>query len=470
MTRERQSATSSSRTPSQVQVSTSTMSTEKSVEVALRSILFLAVFWFFWISLKAFPDLRDPRVLLPNLGGDRLNQATALLMAGSCAVFAVFGDPKRYLVLASPALVALLLWICISAILSPYPALALKKFVLACLIALQAATLLLLPISKRHFAALITIGIGATLLISYGGVALVPHLAVHQHTELLEPQLAGNWRGSFQHKNEAGTASILMMFFAIFIWRSGANLAGAALLTAAFVFLVGTGSKTPLALFAVTIFVSWMILTVQGTTAKVVLVTTLLAIVTLGTVGSALLPPIHSALQAIGIDATFTDRTSIWSYAIGEAMSRPILGHGFQSFWGTGDVFNSGSSIETWANRASNAHNAYVEAFLTIGAPGLFLILAWLVIQPAADLAKSQSRQADHPLNALFVNIWIYGLFSAALESVFFVGGGPVWITLLLAVFGLRYQASAALATHANDNKTSLQFAQTRLSSAGQAT
>ncbi|MEO1206382.1 MAG: O-antigen ligase [Pseudomonadota bacterium] len=424
---------------------TASASPEQAIEFVIRSALFLAVFWFFWISLKAFPDLRDPKVLLPNLGGDRLNQAAALLLAGSCLIYALLGNLNRYLLLASPALIALLIWIGLSAALSPYPALALKKFVLACLIALQAATLLLLPLSKRHFSGLLALGIGTTLIVSYVGVFTVPHLAVHQHTELLEPQLAGDWRGSFQHKNEAGTACILMMFIGLYVARAGAFLVGATLFVASTIFLIFTGSKTPLALFAVTLLASWLILNSRSPSGKVVLVSAGIGLLAFLTVGSALLPPVHATLQALGMDATYTDRTAIWSYAIGEAMSRPLLGHGFQSFWGTGDVFNSGSSIETWANRASNAHNAYIEAFLTIGAPGLILMLAWIVIQPALDLARAQAIGADHALNALFVNIWIYGLFSASLESVFFVGGGPVWITLLLALFGLRYQASARL-------------------------
>lgn len=415
-------------------------------EAIIRGALFLAVFFFFWISLKAFPDLRDPRVLLPNLGGDTINQAAALTLATLCLAYAVLGDMRRYLILLSVPFTALLVWMVISAGLSPYPALAAKKLVLAFLIALQAATLLLLPVSLRHFALLITVGLGTTLIISYIGILFWPHLAIHQPTEMVEPQLAGNWRGSFQHKNEAGTASILMIFFAIFIWRTRSALAGSLILGGAFLLLANTGSKTPMGLLALTLAISWLMLTASTAGAKVTIAVCLVAIPAAFTIGSAMVPAVHAAIGAIGLDPTFTDRTEIWQFAIGEALQRPIRGHGFQAFWGTGDVFNSGSSIETWANRATNAHNAYIEAFLLTGLPGLVLLLIWMVTQPAKDLARAQALGADHALNALYVNVWVYALLSASLESVFFVGGGPVWITTLIAIFGLRYQATSTLA------------------------
>lgn len=414
------------------------------LEIALRSALFLGVFWFFWISTKAFPDYSDPRVLLPSTGGDEFNQALALVFAGLCAIFALGVDARRYMIAFSLPLALTLGWIAVSAVLSPHAALALKKFALALLIILEAATLLLLPVSKRHFAILVAIGFGGTLAMSFFGIVFLPELAIHQPTDLLEPQLAGDWRGSFQHKNEAGNAAAMILFFAIFLCRSGFMISGSLIAAGATLLLIGSGSKTPMGMLGVALLATWAMLSVRTQFARLTIAALVVVVPASLTIGSAFIPALHSALGAIGIDPTFTDRTDIWRYAIGEAMSRPLLGHGFHAFWGTTDVFNSSS--ETWATKAVTAHSAFVDAFLQTGIVGLGLLLYWMVVTPALDLDRSRSTGGDRTLDALYTNIWVFMMLLASLESVFFVGGGPVWITTLLALFGLRYQGRARLA------------------------
>jgi hypothetical protein len=48
-------------------------------------------------------------------------------------------------------------------------------------------------------------------VLSYLGVLLVPHLAVHQASDLGEPELAGAWRGIYGHKNiAAGVTAVFV--------------------------------------------------------------------------------------------------------------------------------------------------------------------------------------------------------------------------------------------------------------------
>ena len=48
-------------------------------------------------------------------------------------------------------------------------------------------------------------GIAALVLLAvcYLGILLAPKLSIHLATDMQEPGLAGNWRGSFGHKNVA---------------------------------------------------------------------------------------------------------------------------------------------------------------------------------------------------------------------------------------------------------------------------
>jgi O-antigen ligase len=106
---------------------------------------------------------------------------------------------------------------------------------------------------------------------------------------------------------------------------------------------------------------------------------------------------------------------------------------------------NSGSAIETWAVKAANAHNGYLDMALSAGLPGLALFLVWFVVQPARDLARAAAAGADPLLSTFFVRIWVYAMLTGCLENPYFVGGGPIWITTLMAVLGLRLQARAVL-------------------------
>ncbi len=408
-------------------------------------LLFLAIFLFFWVSLEAFPDLADPRVLLPSAGGDVANQAAALLLSAAALLFALQNDARRFLLVLSPALVVLFLWMVVCAGLSDNAAQAGRKLVLAALIVLQASVLLLIPTSRRQFAALLAIGVSLSLALSLLGVILIPERAIHQVTELVEPQLAGAWRGVFAHKNVAGAACALMIVIGLFVRKAYDARAGWAIVVAGGTFLVLTGSKTPMGLLPISLLVAAAMLAAKTTWQRVAMALAVVSVANALTLGSALVPGIRSFIELFMTDATFTNRTSIWQFSISSLLGHPFTGFGFQAFWGTADVLNSGSSIETWAVKATNAHNGYLDMALNAGLPGLLLFVIWFVVQPARDLARSQLNGADPTLNALFVRIWVYAMITGCLESPYFVGGGPIWITGLMAVLGLRLQARAKL-------------------------
>lgn len=408
-------------------------------------LLFIAIFLFFWVSLEAFPDLSDPKVLLPSLGGDVANQAVALVLSAAALLYALQNDTRRFLLVLSMPLLLLLAWMVVCAALSEDPALAGRKLVLAGLLILQATALLLLPASRRQFAGLLALGVTVSLLLSLLGVLFIPERAIHQATELIEPALAGSWRGAFAHKNVAGSACALMIIIGLFVRKAYDKRAGWAIVVAAGLFLLLTHSKTPVGLLPVSLLVASAILSAKTTAQRVALALAVVAVANLLTIGSTLSPPIRSFIELFMADTSFTDRTSIWRFSVTNLMEHPITGYGFQAFWGTSDVLHSGAAIETWAVKAVSAHNGFLEMALNAGIPGLALFVIWFVVQPVRDLARSEGAGADAVLNAFFVRIWVYAMITGCLESPYFVGGGPIWITSLMAVLGLRLQARAQL-------------------------
>jgi O-antigen ligase len=80
-----------------------------------------------------------------------------------------------------------------------------------------------------------------------------------------------------------------------------------------------------------------------------------------------------------------------------------------------------------------------VDTALTLGLPGLVLLVLALVIGPLRDFGRVDSRGGEKPLALLFLRIWLFGVSLSAFESIFFERADPIWFTFLVAVFGLRY-------------------------------
>ena len=414
-------------------------------------VLFLAIFLFFWVTLDAFKDNSDPGVLLPSMGGDIANQIVALLLSAGAVLYVLQSDIRRALIVVSPALVALFICFAVTALVSDMPAIALRKIVLAGLIVVQGAALLLIPASRRQFALLLAIGLSISLALSILGLALVPARTIHQASDLVEPNLAGDWRGVFAHKNVLGSASALMVVIGLFVRRAYDARVGWAIVATAAALLLFAGSKTSIGLLPIAFVMAYAMQAVGSAGARILLALFALGGMSLLTVGSAFFPSVRALIEVTGVDVTFTDRVAIWQLSLSMLAERPLTGFGFQTLWGSADMLSSGSSIESWANKATNAHNGYLDIALNAGIPGLVLFLFWFVVQPVRDLSQSIRVGADPVLNTLFLRIWAFALFSGCLESIYFGGGGPVWITVLIAVFGLRLQARARLA-HEDDH------------------
>ncbi len=409
-----------------------------------RALLFFAVIGYYWITLTPFPNLGLASNLDPWADNSNLvNQVVALSLFAALAAFALLHPMRREI--AQPRLLLALLfgWFALTSLLADDPSVALRRVVMAAMICIGASIFLLLPRDERHFGKLLGTSLLALLGLAYWGVLFLPELSIHQATDVVEPLLAGDWRGFFAHKNTAASAMALACFAAPFVWARWSRLAGAAIGGLALVFLWQTGGKTALfmlpAVFVLAFaFERWRAL-------RVPLVAGGLVIVNLLSVGSVVFPGVRSLLKAMGVDASFTDRTEIWQFAFGAIGERPLTGYGFMSFWQTDSLVYGGGTLETWAVTAANAHNAYLDALLTAGVPGLVLSVAWLVFLPIRNMARAEGSDNDPVLTRLFVRIWLYGVFASCFESFFFANGGPIWFTMLIGVFGLGMQARSRL-------------------------
>ncbi|CDM62809.1 MULTISPECIES: O-antigen ligase family protein [Rhizobium] len=415
---------------------------------AFAAFLFLAIFSYFWVGLNPFPDPNAASLSTPYGGSSNvLNQLIVIAMSG-VVLATILQNPARHLLLRPYGLlICLLAWLLFTGLFAGDPSAAFRRIVFAILVCLCANATLLIPTNGAQFAKLMCIGLTFAIGLSYFGVLVLPHLAVHQVTDALEQSLAGDWRGHFGHKNIAAAAMVYAVFFGLYIAKAGHARLGSLIALSAGFFVLHAGGKTSAAMLPAILLLAWIF--ERWTRLGMVMLAGGLVSLNLILLSAAVSPSFSSLLASAGIDPTFTDRGSIWRLALSAIAERPIIGYGFQSFWQTDALFNSGQAMTTWAVTAANSHNGYVEQLINGGIPALAMTVTWLVILPIGYARRALAGSNDITLTRLFLRIWLFSLFLACLESPFFGNSGPIWFTMLLAVFGLRLQANAGLVVSA---------------------
>lgn len=411
---------------------------------SLRDTLFLVTFLLLWLTVTPFVDLGRSDVLDVNTGGSLATMVASLGLTAALAMFLVqTGSLQALRGVASPALIVTLVWFAISAVLSDNADLAIRRLVLAVITLFQACAFLMLPRDLRHFARLLTIGALIVVAFCYFGVLFLPHLSIHQATDFAEPGLAGDWRGTFRHKNDAGGDMAIFIFIGLFAARLWNPVAGWSLVLLSAVFLFFSHSKSPTNLLPAFLLIPVLALRFRSVWMRSGVLLALPVFLCVITIGSVTVPAIRSVISSILSDPTFTGRDGIWSFALENTVARPLFGHGFQAFWGTSALVYNWSSIETWAMRASDAHNGFLNVSVMTGWVGLFATLCWVVLQPLSDLVRARDVDAD--LQLFFMRVWFFGLCLSSFESLLFAVGRTQWFMMTVAIFGLRLQTLSRL-------------------------
>jgi O-antigen ligase len=407
-----------------------------------RAIAFLAFLLLGWFTLQPFDDLGDSSALDLSTGREATTYICFAVLGALCLAQVAATDRLGLRRLAVPSFVGLAVWIGVTCFTSQDFSTSLKRAALCGFVAIAAASLPLLPRGRFHLATLLALAAGILVGLSYFGVIFMPQYAIHQASDILEPDLAGDWRGVFSHKNAASAVFSMIAFIAVFVARAGRPAAGYALcgLSLIFVFLSGGKGSTILCCVAALVSLVATRPRVSLATCASVVIAPLLVLNALG-VGSIFTPWLASISASLPLDTTFTGRTEIWRFALGQIPGRLFLGYGFSAFWNSESVRDAAADANSWAGQAAHAHNGYIDAILAMGVPGLVLVLWAFLIQPLVDIRRAARAGADPTLLLMFAQIWLFGIYLSSLESFFFDRGNPIWITFLFAIFGLRYIA-----------------------------
>jgi O-antigen ligase len=406
----------------------------------VRGATFVGTLLVAWISLRPFPDLGDMLVGDVSSGKDALTY----VLFGGLAVLTLaltMRDNMRGLAsLLTPAFVLFGSWLCLTVVFSFDPSTSIRRFALTAFVVAVAAAMMLLPKSQNELMRWFSIAALVLLATCYLGILLAPDLSIHLPTDAQEPALAGNWRGSFGHKNVAAAVMAMLLFLGIYICRSGAWISGAVIIGLASLFMVYSAGKSSLTLcFAVLLLTSATSI-VRSFWLRAVLLLTPLLLLNLLSVGTVIFDGLAELAKLLPIDSTFTGRSDIWSFAVQSLRERLTTGYGFASFWGSSAIQNLPEGKE-WAGYASHSHNGYLDTALGTGLPGLALLIVAIVIAPLRNFHAADVGGNNGPLAMVLLRIWLFGLYLSSMESFFLDRADPLWFTFLLAVFGLHYLA-----------------------------
>ncbi|MBV9970575.1 MAG: O-antigen ligase family protein [Xanthobacteraceae bacterium] len=403
----------------------------------LCGLIATAILFVIFVTLNPFSDLGYAD---PSQSGSEAPIYFVLLVLTVAAGLLLYSAGRFTLPsLATPANIALLAWLlAVGVALSVEPSVSARRFVLAFLSFLLAAMLAPLTRGLRHLIGLLLFTAAVVLILCYLGIVLAPHLTIHQAGDLVEPDLAGKWRGIYGHKNVAAGVMAVFVYTGWFALRTGQPKAGGAVALAALIFLIFSGGKTELALLFVVPMIAALVVRARSIWLKAFLAFAPLVMLAFLTIGATVSTTAQAILRALSIDPTFTGRTDIWNFALTAIAAHPWKGHGFEAFWFSEALRHSLEGKTKWLSQVATSHNSYIDVALTIGIPGLVLTLVAFLVQPLKDFHRTLPSAENWAFAQFLLLLWLFALYTGTFEAFFFNRVAPMWFVLALAVCGLR--------------------------------
>lgn len=297
--------------------------------------------------------------------------------------------PERLAVVPWPYWLALA-WCWLSLAWALDPGVAVRRLVLTTII-IWSAFAIVRQLGIERTLLFVRVALFAMLIVNFVTVLVFPSIGLHDATSG-EPMLVGNWRGLMGHKNQAGLLCALTILFFVYDRRKlpYALLAGVILFST--VFLWFSASKTSLGLVFVAAAAGFCLAYVKtryvsrGALSPIARNLIMLAIALL------LLPIIHFGVQSdwfltyLADPSGLTGRTEIWAAMMQYYLNNPVFSAGYGSFWNIGNASPMLTFGKGWVLNVSEGHNGYLDLLVTIGLPGLVLVLMAAFVFPAQRL------------------------------------------------------------------------------------
>ncbi|WP_369982507.1 O-antigen ligase family protein [Thalassolituus sp.] len=308
---------------------------------------------------------------------------------------------------------------------------------------LKRSILLLIFVLSIHF---IVLALGRGLAIYYLyrflavsiGISIVSVFVVpgakHIGSQITDLGLVGDWKGVFQHKNQAGPISFVFVLMSIYFYSIERKVLYLYLGVVGLVFLVGTGSKTSIILLLPVLLFSYFFARVRGAAVSsqniytyiftaCIFVFSFLLVFLLGFRGLSLIS-----------EESFTGRGAIWSVVWEAVVDSPLLGYGYGAVWLVGDRMELEKYIDgfsDWLYLVAHSHNAYLEVLVSLGLGGLLLVLLCFIVSPFRYIMGLN----DIKKVFFYLSFWMFFWLHCILETDIMNSTDPRWMMILIFYF-----------------------------------
>lgn len=344
--------------------------------------------------------------------------------------------PERLAVVPWPLVVALG-WCWLSLIWAIDPGVGVRRLILTTVV-LWSIFALVRQLGYERTLLMVRCALILALVVNFATALLFPTIGIHQPADA--DGLAGDWRGMMAHKNLAGlTCALTIVLFAfdrrkLPYWVMGIAITGAS------IFLIMSNSKTSIGLIAVALVLGFGVAVFNRRYAPVLRLSSHARIGIATALVVILAAVFHFGMQN---DATLayvsdpnnlTGRTSIWKPMVRYYLGNPMLGAGYGSFWN----INAASPIEGdqvgWLKTVAQGHNGFLDLMVTIGLPGLIIVVAATFLWPLGRLLGRPGFR--FPACALIASMVIFCIGHNGTESSLFDRDaiGQVFLMLSLAL------------------------------------
>lgn len=227
----------------------------------------------------------------------------------------------------------------------------------------------------------------AAVLISYVVVYADPMTGIHMLRDSAMPTaITGNWRGFLGHKNFAGAVCALTIILFLFDAKGFKPALRIAVFVVVGYFLYRSQSKTSAGML--------FLASLGGLLFETVSLRLRRYLIPILTLGGSLVWFLTSAyadmVSANFLNPTaFTGRGQIWSALLRYAADHPF-GAGFGSFWDVGSMSPVYQYGQGYVTTITVGHSGYMDQLVTVGWPGVLLMVFALAVWPLWKLLGSQ--------------------------------------------------------------------------------
>ena len=386
-------------------------------------------------------------------GAGNLGRQAGYLVVFALAVVAMrpVRHPERLAVVPWPLVVALG-WCWLSLLWAVDPGVGVRRLILTSLV-LWSVFALVRQLGYERTLLMVRCALILVLIANFATSLLLPTIGIHQPADA--DGLAGDWRGMMAHKNFAGLISALTIIVFAFdrrklpYWALGAAIAGAG------IFLILSNSKTSIGLIIVALVLGFGVALFNRRYAATLRLSHHARIGIAATLIAVLAVAFHFGMQSdtmlnyVSDPSNLTGRTTIWKPLARYYLSNPMLGAGYGSFWN----INAASPIESeqvgWLRTVTQGHNGFLDLMVTIGLPGLVIVLAATLIVPLGRLLGRPGF--SFAACALIASMAIFCIGHNGTESSLFDRDtiGQVFLMLALALLA-NAEEGGGLPTRAN--------------------